>query len=82
MSRRFNESGCMKLGEVSWLVCYQVLVESRGHSPERLLYADKMLWIGFVSWVGLSDAVLYGGLGAGSFGGESEGGRDASPRRL
>ncbi|MCE9603822.1 MAG: decaprenyl-phosphate phosphoribosyltransferase [Planctomycetia bacterium] len=39
---------------------HQVLVEGRGQSPERLLYTDKMLWIGIIAWIALSIFVLYG----------------------
>jgi 4-hydroxybenzoate polyprenyltransferase len=38
---------------------HQVIVQNRGQSPERLLYADRMLWIGVVSWVFLAVFVIY-----------------------
>jgi 4-hydroxybenzoate polyprenyltransferase len=38
---------------------HQVLVENRGQSPERLLYADRMLWVGVVAWVALAVFVIY-----------------------
>ena len=39
---------------------YKMLVEGHGQSPERLLYTDRMLWVGIASWVVLSVAVIYG----------------------
>ncbi|HEU5116688.1 MAG TPA: decaprenyl-phosphate phosphoribosyltransferase, partial [Isosphaeraceae bacterium] len=41
---------------------YQIVVECRGQSPERLLYTDKMLWIGIIAWVAFTIAVMYGNL--------------------
>ncbi|MBA4018977.1 MAG: decaprenyl-phosphate phosphoribosyltransferase [Pirellula sp.] len=41
---------------------HQILFEGRGESPEKLLYADKMLWIGILTWCLLSVVAIYGNL--------------------
>jgi 4-hydroxybenzoate polyprenyltransferase len=39
---------------------HQILVEGRGQSPERLLYSDRMLWIGITTWGIIAVGALYG----------------------
>jgi 4-hydroxybenzoate polyprenyltransferase len=38
---------------------HQVVVEKAGHSPEMLLWRDKMMWIGVGSWLLLCVSILY-----------------------
>lgn len=38
---------------------YKVVVERFGESPDRLLYTDRMLWIGTLIWVVMVGIVLY-----------------------
>lgn len=38
---------------------YKVVVEGLGQSPERLIFKDKMMWLGVGSWVLLCVMVIY-----------------------